>query len=423
MRKEKWLLREIDSWQGLALIDAEAAQSLRNRYAPKKNANFLVILFSIIGAALIGAGIILIGAWNWERFPVALRVAVAFLPLVASHALAVYTVKAKYGSLAWRESVAVFSTAAVFAALAVVSQIFHLPGDYAVYVLTCGLLSLPMMYLLNAASPLIVYYWAILNWGALEPSAFSAPILFVLFALGALFVWLRRNEATPRPIYMAWATVAAGYALVLIMGIQLECDLLLVSLGYFALLLAAGGLPERLLPPLRIIGTLGGIVATAVLTYRDIWYYWSGTKMAAGGVVMIGVLLLASLFFAVVTLKRDRPRFWFIALLLFLCALRFLWAVFALDKGPFDFIFMLISNLAMLLVGVGFIVFGAKNAALLQMNTGMAAICALIVMRFFDIDMDFLWRGIVFLLLGTAFLLANRRILRARKRSEREDVA
>jgi hypothetical protein len=268
-----------------------------------------------------------------------------------------------------------------------------------------------------------VYFWAILNWGALEPSAFGPPVLFVLFALGALFVWLRRNEATPRPIYMAWATVAAGYALALIMGIQLDCDLALVSLGTFALLLAAGGLPERLLPPLRAIGALGGIVTTAVLTYRDTWYYWSGAKMTAGGVVMAGALLLATLFFAAVTLKRDRPRFWFIALLLLLCALRFLWTAFALDKEPFDFIFMLISNLAMLLTGVGFIVFGAKNAALLQTNVGMASICALIVMRFFDIDMDFLWRGIVFLLLGTAFLLANRRILRARKRSKQEDAA
>ena len=422
MKKEKWLLREIDSWQQLALIDAQAAESLRNRYAPKKNANFLVVLFSIIGAALIGAGIILIGAWNWERFPVLLRVAIAFLPLLASQALAVYTVKVKYGSFAWRESVAVFSTAAVFAALALVGQIFHLPGDYAAYVLTCGLLSLPMMVLLNAASPLVVYFWAILNWGALEPSAFGPPVLFVLFTLGALFVWLRRNEATPRPVYMAWATVAAGFALVLIMGIQLDCDLVLVSLGYFALLLAAGGLPERLLPPLRIIGVLGGIVATAILTYQETWYY-PADKLTAGGIVMVGALLLATLVFVAKTAKLDKPRFWFAALLLLLCALRFLWAALTLDKEPFDFIFMLISNLAMLLIGVGFIVFGAKNAALLQMNVGMAAICALIVMRFFDIDMDFLWRGIVFLLLGTAFLLANRRILRARKRAKQEDAA
>jgi len=96
VKKEKWLLNEIDSWQQSALIDSDTAEKLRQRYTPKKNINLLIIMFSVIGSLLIGAGIILILAKNWQFLHISLRVTLAFLPLVVSQALAFYTVKFKY---------------------------------------------------------------------------------------------------------------------------------------------------------------------------------------------------------------------------------------------------------------------------------------------------------------------------------------
>ena len=45
MKKEKWLLKEINLWQQDALIDMETAEKLKNRYALKKNINLLIIMF------------------------------------------------------------------------------------------------------------------------------------------------------------------------------------------------------------------------------------------------------------------------------------------------------------------------------------------------------------------------------------------
>jgi len=422
MKKEKWLLQEINSWQQLALIDSKTAEILKGRYSQKKSVNFIIVLFSIIGALLIGTGVILIGARNWEYFPMPLRVGIAFFPLVVSQALAVFTVKAKYESLAWRESVAVLVTASVFAAVALVGQVFHLPGDYGTYVLTCGLLSLPILFILNAASPLIVYYWTILNWAALESSPLNALILFGLFALGVLFVYLRKNEESVRAAYMTWVTVFAGFALVFIMGIMLECSLLLAALCYFVLLLSVEGLPRRLLVPFMIVGTLGGLVTTAILTYEGMWDMWlqRGNAASIGGGIMVGAMLVAASFFAIRTLKDDRLKFSFLASLLLLCVLRFIWQMTGFIP---PFLLMLISNLIMLSIGVGFIVQGVKNATLLQTNVGMVVTCTLIVMRFFDSNMDFLWRGIVSLLLGVAFLLVNVKILHSKKQQNQEEVA
>ena len=47
-----------------------------------------------------------------------------------------------------------------------------------------------------------------------------------------------------------------------------------------------------------------------------------------------------------------------------------------------------------------------------QMNFGLLAVTALIVARFFDSDLSFLLRGLVFIALGLAFLATNIFMLR-----------
>jgi peptidoglycan/LPS O-acetylase OafA/YrhL len=126
-------------------------------------------------------------------------------------------------------------------------------------------------------------------------------------------------------------------------------------------------------------------------------------------------MLAAALFFV---RKQGKMMLAFISALALICALRCFWAVLELDIWPFSFVFMLASNIILFVIGVGFIAFGVKNTSLLTANIGMVSICALIVMRFFDSDMDILLRGIVFRVLGTAFLLANLRILRVKKQSK-----
>ena len=420
MKKEKWLLKEINLWQQDALIDMETAEKLKSRYTFKKNINLLIVMFSIIGSLLLGTGFILILAKNWYSLPLFLRAAFAFLPLVTSQALAVFVVKAKYENIAWRESAAILVTASVFTVNAMVSQVFHLPdGEYSAYILACGLLSLPVIYTLNAVSPLLVYYWAILNWAALEHSPVNAPILLVLFCLGALYVFLKRGQINAKLMYMFLLTIVAGFVLILIMGAILKCSLLLAALCYFVLLLSFEELPEQLFAPVKIISTLSSLITVAILTYERMWSYRESPVNAGGG-TMIGVMLAASLFFSIRIFKRDKLKFLFVMALILLSLARFIWGIFDLGSTLFALMLTGASNLIMLSIGVGFIIYGAKNTALSHINTGMAAVCALIVMRFFDSDLDLFWRGIVFLLLGAGFLFVNLKILRAKKQAKKE---
>ncbi len=419
MRKAQWMQSEIAKWESEEIIGKDTANILTQRYAAKKNSNLLILVFSIIGTLLIGTGVIMLGAKNWYNLPLFVRAGIAFLPLVASQALAVYVLKKRYDSAAWREGAAILSTAAVFTVVAMVGQIFHLPGQFDAYLLICGLLSAPMIYILNAASPLLVYYWTIVHWAASTYDVTNTAVLLVLFLAGALFVMLNSKKTGHRLTYMMWITVIAGFAVTMTVSAILDGSMLLAALAYFTLLLSVPGLREPLDLPFNAAGVIGSLVTLSILTYRDMWYYhYADTDY--GFSAMIAVMLIGAIWFAAKNAKRDKLRFAYVVALALACILRFLWMGLELDYWPYEFILMLVSNAIMLAAGVGFIAHGAKNISLLTTNIGMAAICTLIVMRFFDSSMDFLWRGIVFVLLGAGFLLINLRILHIRKKQKQE---
>ncbi|MCL2122250.1 MAG: DUF2157 domain-containing protein [Clostridiales bacterium] len=421
MNKEKWLLQEIDQWMAQSMIDAETANALRERYTGKKNSGMLIILFSIIGSLLIGTGIILIMARNWYSFPIFLRTALAFFPLIVSQGFAVYVIRRKRNSAAWCESVAILVTSSVFTAMALVSQIFHISNDYASYILQCGLLSLPMIYLLDASAPLIVYYWTILNWAGLTHSPLNAILLLVLFALGCGYIYLKRKTVNAKLIYMTWISLSAGFVAVMIIGAMLDSSLLLLVLCYFVLLLSVESLPEPVSAAFQSLGTIGSLVTLAILTYQNMWANVYEV-VGAGGAVFAGLMLAVALFFVFSNQEIHKLKKLFILALSVLCILRYIWILMELDYDVYPFVFMLISNITLAGCGVGFIVHGTRHIRLQTTNIGMVILCFLITIRFFDSNMDFLWRGVVFLVLGAAFLLVNLRLARIKKQTKDEGV-
>jgi hypothetical protein len=253
----------------------------------------------------------------------------------------------------------------------------------------------------------------VLYWGAAESSPINALILLGLFALGAFFVYLKRSEQTGRLAYMAWLTAIAGAALAMVMGIPLDCDLPLIALCYFVLLLAVEPRAKLCQLPFNVIGTVGALVMAAVLTNKGFWShikYVLNTLNTGGaiGAILTGALLIAALFIVAMLFKTNRQKFLLASAFLLLCCLRFAWALLGL--AGWDIALAAASNLILFSVGIGLIVLGVKSAALLRANLGMAVVCALIVMRFFDSGLDFFWRGIVFVVLGALFIFANIKI-------------
>ena len=105
---------------------------------------------------MVGLGIILIMAHNWDEFTRPLKTIFAFLPLVLGQLFAGYSILKKK-STTWKEASGTFLFFAVGSSIALVSQIYNIPGDLSSYILTWIVLCLPLVYLLKSNAVAILH--------------------------------------------------------------------------------------------------------------------------------------------------------------------------------------------------------------------------------------------------------------------------
>jgi len=124
--------------------------------------------------------------------------------------------------------------------------------------------------------------------------------------------------------------------------------------------------------------------------------------------VLGSVVPLATLALLVTTIRRKTPLgllFGFAPILAIVgYGLASLTDTYATAAGLFD-VYLLVTGLWLLITGI-------QTRKQVQMNVGLLTITALIIARFFDSDLGFLLRGLVFIALGVTFLVANVVMLR-----------
>src|SRR5438105_10589895 len=112
----RWLLAELPELVANGVLSQETADALRNHYSslpPGESRRIGFILSAILGSLLIGAGIILLVAHNWDFLSRPIRCAIAFTPLFLSQALAIFVLLRRNQSAAWREMAAILNVAAI----------------------------------------------------------------------------------------------------------------------------------------------------------------------------------------------------------------------------------------------------------------------------------------------------------------------
>ncbi len=92
------------------LITAEQAERIRARYASDaaQGTGRMLLVFAILGSLLVGLGIMLIVAHNWDDFSRPVRTVLAIAPVLIGQALVWHALRAKPDVRAWREGSAVF---------------------------------------------------------------------------------------------------------------------------------------------------------------------------------------------------------------------------------------------------------------------------------------------------------------------------
>jgi hypothetical protein len=179
-------MRELPVLEQDGVLSLEKTDQIRAYYAAntRSGLHWAVVAFAILGALLIGSGIILLFAHNWESFTRPARAVLSFCPL-AIGALLSLTALLRNGGSAWREGAGLFHALAAGASIALIGQTYHLPGDTPAFLLTWALLILPLPFLLRATGPLLVYLGLACGWTAAAQDAYGQAAAFWLLLLPA----------------------------------------------------------------------------------------------------------------------------------------------------------------------------------------------------------------------------------------------
>jgi uncharacterized membrane protein len=99
-RSIRWLNDELSGLVNDGVLDEEAAERLRERYpAPSSlsGSRLAIVICAVFGALLIGSGVILLLAHNWEHLGRPMRTVIAILPLLISQVLAGWALVRRIG--------------------------------------------------------------------------------------------------------------------------------------------------------------------------------------------------------------------------------------------------------------------------------------------------------------------------------------
>jgi uncharacterized membrane protein len=147
-----------------------------------------------LGALLIGAGLIAVIGYNWDEFSRPVRLLFAFLPLLLAQVFSFRVLQRGDAGAAWvRETAAVLQAFASGAAIALVSQIYNLGGNWPDFLFWWFMLSLPLTWVLRSHAVAIFYLIATAIWtvNQVEPGRpwQDSPLLYPLLLLGLLPYW------------------------------------------------------------------------------------------------------------------------------------------------------------------------------------------------------------------------------------------
>ena len=433
-RAVRWLRTQLPALVAGGAITTENAAAIERHYAAEESESRSLgfVLLAIIGSALVASGIILLIAHNWDEFSRSLRAFIALVPLLVAQTLAVFVLMRRDESRAWRESVAIFDVAAVATAISLVSQTYQIQGTFADFLFIWLLLSLPIIYLFRTTLGAVVYIIGTVVWLSAKAAFWNGSqpqhLFFWLFLLAIVpfYAGLFRRDRFARQtaalsiILAAAAGIGLGYA-----AESTRANIgALACAGFSAAVYLAGikffPREDGRLSALALLGGLSVGVVAIVLSFEELWHFGGTYSWTLQGVPRaIGIAI--QLFFPVAAVallawdyaRRKRVTFSIAAGALPLVA-GLAWIIASAagaghreHDNPYAFAAAVIFNAFALLLGVELIARGIQANSATRANFGLLVIVALAFARFFDSDLSFLSRGVGFIVVGLAFLVAN----------------
>lgn len=413
------------------VISPEIAKSMQDYYHQKESSspNKLVLVFGILGALLVGLGIVLIIAHNWDDLSRGIKTFLAFIPLILGQVALGYSIFRKNESKTWKEASSCFLVFAIGACISLISQVYNIEGDLGSFLLTWSLLALPIVYIArsNIASLLyiilITYFLLESNyWTNKRQFNFVYWLLFLAIVPHLFLLFKKRLETNfinfhsfliPISLTIGVGSLASEFPQLLIIAF-VSLFTCFYGLGYVYKTSQQGHLSNGFI----LFGSMATMVLLFMASFQD---YWTTMKDVIWG---IKVFQTETFYYALL--------FFVFALIIYFYYFKHKVENWKDDLQPimpvfivFVFIFILgqfssqlaqiLINILILTIGVLTIRQGANMNHLGIMNYGLIIITILVACRFFDTDMSFVLRGLIFVGLGLGFFAANYWMIKKRK--------
>lgn len=425
--QRRWLDAELPRLVEAGVVPAEVAAAIREHYAAAHRGAGAIPLFAVLGAGLIGLGVILLVAANWEDLGRSARAGLTFAMLLTAQAFAAFVLLRQRTSAAWTEAGALILALANAAAIALISQTYQIQGDLRGFLTTWLFLILPLPYLFDSRAVAALVLFGAWGWlaSSLEPGTSTRLFwIFVVALLPYLAALSRHPDAPLRNAFAATIAVPViAFGAVTSFHVESANGLALLCAGVAAGAFALGAAPARdgayYAAPASVLAGLALLGATLALGFEDAWG-WVGDDVERRGepplfdtvaAVIVGVAFAALALRGALRLLRAGD--WSRALLAGF-PLLVATGIVVVESSETRLAASTLANLYGLAVAVGMSLYGLERADLRRANVGLLFLAILVFFRFSDWNLSFTLRGIVFIGFGIAFLLLNLHLRRRR---------
>lgn len=410
------------------LLSDETSEKIKAYYKQKegKQPQRINVVFGIIGSILVGLGIILIVAHNWDELSRPVKIIFSFAPLVVGQLLCGYVLFKKQGNTTWKESSVTFLFFAVGASIALVAQVYNIPGTLAGFLFTWMLLCLPLIYIMRSSMASLLYITGITVYGVEDGYGYRSADFYhywwlLLLAIPHYLLLIKKQPNSNFTFFHHWVLpLSLTVCLGTLSGTEEEFMMLAYMnlFGAFYLLGTSSWLSfKRIISNgYLVIGSLGTMSILLALSFKG--WFWEALaherealSMSELLAIIVPAIVAVFLLFQNIRNRGDQPINPMGLIFLLFMGIFFI----GLSAPVFGVILM---NLLVLAAAIFTMQRGHSLNHLGVLNYGLLIIAVLVICRFFDTDISFVIRGLLFVAVGAGFFFANSRLLKKRKQHE-----
>jgi len=431
------LLNHLDSLELKGILPKVANQKIQEflDYSTKSTGRLFLIMSGMLGAIFASAGIFALISHNWDDFPKHFKGALSIVPsLVALYFYYVALFKHSK-SVVWSEAASLFLMLMIGASIALVAQTYQMNGDFRNFIKLWLVLTIPLFYL-SRASGIALFYIPLscvflepsINWSWFVPSSFdvnSSNYLFWLFFIPVLIhFYLVLNKTSRkqgfRAIFLGYLisitlpvaiflTVQTGY---IWWSIGIMMTFYLFGKHFFGENISHLGRPFQTwvlwalyIVPIYfthdfffdMIFKYEGIRDFDVWTAKQFFHYFTGI-----------ILMITMTIIGLLQKRKGAELNRYVLFISFLFV--FLYFIYCLNEYlhfNMRWLGFFVLNFYILGFAINAMIHGNKSKSILYMFYGLFLAANLLAVRYFDMDISFWFKGILFIGVGCLFFLIN----------------